>query len=285
MPLLADDSRQLKELAIDIRISILETLNQLGFGHYGGSLSIVETLAVLYGNIMPMTPEIFAQKDRDYFVLSKGHAGPALYATLYLKGFFDKDFLHSLNSNGTRLPSHPDRNLTPGVDMTTGSLGQGISVATGIAYGQLIEGSSHHTYAIVGDGELNEGQCWEAFQFAAHNKLKNLIVFIDDNKKQLDGTTQQICATQDFVAKMQAFGFEASRVKGDDIQAIYDAILTAQTSHSDQPKAIVLDTTKGQGIPFLEKMDANHHLRLDDTLRRQLEDAIRELKTGKEDLT
>lgn len=284
MPLLKEDLQELNSFATDIRVNTLETLNHLGFGHYGGSLSIVETLAVLYGKVMPMTPDTFAKRDRDYFVLSKGHAGPALYSTLYLKGFFDQDFLHSLNTNGTHLPSHPDRNLTPGVDMTTGSLGQGISVATGIAYAQAIEQSPHYTYAIVGDGELNEGQCWEAFQFAAHNKLKNLIVFIDDNKKQLDGTTEQICATQDFVAKMHAFGFEAVRVNGNDIEAIYEAILAAQTSRSDQPKAIVLDTIKGQGVPFLEEMEANHHLRLDVSLRDKLETAVQTLKAEKEEL-
>lgn len=282
MTLSESEVKTLKNFAIDIRINTLETLNNLGFGHYGGSLSIVETLAILYGKIMPITPERFAEKDRDYFVLSKGHAGPALYSTLYLKGFFDKKYLYSLNTNGTNLPSHPDRNLTPGIDMTTGSLGQGVSVATGIAYGQKITNSSHFTYAIVGDGELNEGQCWEAFQFAAHQKLKNLIIFIDDNKKQLDGTTEQICNSQDFVMKMQAFGFDAVRVKGDDLEAINEAILSVQTTQSDQPKAIVLDTIKGQGVAFLEKMESNHHLRLDDEIRQHLEASIQDLKAGKE---
>lgn len=284
MPLTELELQEIKNFARDIRINTLETLNQLGFGHYGGSLSIVETLAVLYGKLMPMTPEIFAQKERDYFVLSKGHAGPALYSTLHLQGFFDKDFLHSLNKNGTRLPSHPDRNLTPGVDMTTGSLGQGISVATGIAYGQSIDNSPYYTYAIVGDGELNEGQCWEAFQFAAHQKLSNLIVFIDDNKKQLDGTTAQICQTQDFLEKMQAFGFDGLRVKGDDIVAIYNAVLSLQNAGSDKPKVIVLDTIKGQGVPFLETMEANHHLRLDAEMRQKLEKAVELLKAEKEEL-
>ena len=277
-----ENYNEIKKLAKDIRISMLKMLLNLGFGHFGGSLSVVETLAVLYGAVMKIDPKNPNWEGRDYMVLSKGHAGPALYSTLYLKGFFDKDFLHSLNQNGTRLPSHPDRNLTPGIDMTTGSLGQGISVATGIAYGQRIESSPHYTYAIVGDGELNEGQCWEAFQFAAHQKLRNLIVFIDDNKKQLDGTTAQICQTQDFVSKMQAFGFEAVRVKGENIPAIYDAIIQLQESSSDKPKAIILDTVKGQGVPFLETMEANHHLRLDAEMRQQLEDAILQLKAERE---
>lgn len=194
---------ELRKFATNIRLNTLRTLNHLGFGHYGGSLSIVEVLAVLYGEIMPMTPEIFAARDRDYFILSKGHGGPALYSTLYLNGFFDKEFLYSLNTNGTKLPSHPDRNLTPGIDMTTGSLGQGISVATGLAYGQRIRKSPFYTYAIVGDGELNEGQCWEAIQFASHQQLSNLIVFVDDNKKQLDGFTKDICNPGDFVENFQ----------------------------------------------------------------------------------
>lgn len=282
MVLSESERLSLEQFALDIRINTLKTLNNLGFGHYGGSLSIIEVLAVLYGKIMRMTPELFSEKNRDYFVLSKGHAGPALYSVLYLQGFFDEDFLRSLNTNGTRLPSHPDRNLTPGVDMTTGSLGQGISVATGIAYGQKITKSPNFTYVIVGDGELNEGQCWEAFQFASHHKLRNLMVFIDDNKKQLDGRTEEISASRDFVEKMTSFGFDAVRVKGDNIQEIYDAIHSYQLNSSEKPKAIVLDTIKGQGVTFLENMEANHHLRLNDELRHQLEWTTDELATQKE---
>lgn len=269
---------ELEQFALEIRVNILETLNHLGFGHYGGSLSIVETLAVLYGEIMPMTPELFSKKDRDYFVLSKGHAGPALYSTLYLKGFFNQEFLHSLNANGTRLPSHPDKNLTPGVDMTTGSLGQGVSVATGIAYAQVIEKSDHFTYTIVGDGELNEGQCWEAFQFAAHQKLSNLFVFVDDNKKQLDGLTEEICQPGDYVQKFEAFGFEAVRVDGSSILAIYDTILALKLSNSSKPKCIVLDTIKGQGVSLIENMTSNHHLRPDQAQLSALSSAANDLR-------
>ncbi|KHD44184.1 transketolase [Streptococcus hongkongensis] len=269
---------ELEQFALAIRINILETLNYVGFGHYGGSLSIAETLAVLYGEVMPMTPEIFSKTDRDYFVLSKGHAGPALYSTLHLKGFFDQDFLRSLNTNGTKLPSHPDRNLTPGVDMTTGSLGQGVSVATGIAYGQAIEESPHYTYTIVGDGELNEGQCWEAFQFAAHQELSHLFVFVDDNKKQLDGLTEEICNPGDYIKKFEAFGFEAIRVNGSSIPAIYDAIVSLKASNHSKPKCIVLDTIKGQGVPLIENMTSNHHLRPDQAQLADLSTAANELR-------
>lgn len=271
-------SVELTRFAKEIRYHTLSTLNQLGFGHYGGSLSIVEVLAALYGEILDITVQNFSSTERDYFVLSKGHAGPALYSTLHLKGFFDEDFLHSLNRNGTRLPSHPDRNLTPGIDMTTGSLGQGMSVATGIAYGQKIQNSPHYTYTLVGDGELNEGQCWEAAQFAAHHGLSNLILFVDDNKKQLDGRTVDICQTFDFVEKFAAFGWEAVRVDGRDIEAILAAVRTAQNSSSGKPQCIVLDTIKGQGVPFLEDMESNHHLRLGGDLTTTLEGIVADLK-------
>lgn len=270
----------LQRFATEIRYHTLATLNQLGFGHYGGSLSIADVLVALYGEILDVTVQNFSSKERDYFVLSKGHAGPALYSTLYLKGFFDHDFLWSLNRNGTCLPSHPDRNLTPGVDMTTGSLGQGISVATGIAYGQKIQHSPYYTYTLVGDGELNEGQCWEAAQFAAHHRLSNLIAFVDDNKKQLDGATAAICQTFDFVEKFRAFGWEAVRVPGGDIAAILEAVAAAKASPSGKPTCIVLDTVKGQGIPFLEEMESNHHLRLGGDLTTKLEEIVSEL--GKE---
>ncbi|HFI0666010.1 1-deoxy-D-xylulose-5-phosphate synthase N-terminal domain-containing protein [Streptococcus suis] len=275
-------SLELKQFATDIRRNILETLNQLGFGHYGGSLSIVEVLAALYGEVLDITVQNFSSKERDHFILSKGHAGPALYSTLYLKGFFDHDFLWSLNKNGTRLPSHPDRNLTPGIDMTTGSLGQGISVATGVAYAKKIQDSPYFTYTLVGDGELNEGQCWEAVQFAAHQELSHLITFVDDNKKQLDGTTAEISRTFDFVDKFAAFGWEAVRVDGSDIEAIIEAIQTFKNSSSNRPKCIVLDTIKGQGVDFLETMESNHHLRLDAVLRAQLEASVHSLKHKEE---
>lgn len=262
---------ELTHFAKEIRYHTLTTLNQLGFGHYGGSLSIVEVLAALYGEVLDVNVQNFASKERDHFVLSKGHAGPALYSTLHLKGFFDKKFLWSLNRNGTRLPSHPDRNLTPGVDMTTGSLGQGMSVATGIAYGKKITDSPYYTYTLVGDGELNEGQCWEAAQFAAHQELSHLILFVDDNKKQLDGRTAEICQTFDFVEKFASFGWEAVRVDGSSIEAILAAIQAMKDSDSSRPKCIVLDTVKGQGVDFLETMESNHHLRLSGQLVDDLE--------------
>lgn len=266
----------LKEFANQIRYYTMKELDHLGFGHYGGSLSIVEALAVLYGEAMNQSSEHPKDPNRDYFVLSKGHAGPALYATLFLTGYFDEKFLYSLNQNGTNLPSHPDRNKTPGVDMTTGSLGQGVSAATGIAKGNQILEKENYTYCIVGDGELNEGQCWEAFQFAAHHRLDHFIVLIDDNKKQLDGYTEEICRPFDFVEKMTAFGFSSWGVDGSNVAEISQAIKKAK-SLKGKPIAIILDTTKGQGIDYFEKMTNNHHVRPNDSDQKAIQKALAEL--------
>lgn len=262
--------------AEQIRMNALKTLNNLGFGHYSGSLSIVETLAVLYNEKMAIDIANPKKAERDYFVLSKGHAGPALYATLFVKGFIDEAELMSLNQNGTNLPSHPDKNKTTGVDMTTGSLGQGISAATGIAFGNKLSGLSNYTYCIVGDGEMNEGQCWEALQFASHRKLDHLIIFIDDNKKQLDGFTKDICNPLDFVTKMQAFGLASERIDGSDCEAISEAIDRAK--QNDVTTVIVLDTVKGQGVKLIEEIKDNHHLRPDQDLLDAIKDEVTTLE-------
>jgi transketolase len=244
----------------EIRLLTLKELHHLGFGHYGGSLSIIEALAVLYGEVMEVDPKNPQWEDRDYFILSKGHGGPSLYVTLSLKGFFPEKLLYTLNQNGTTLPSHPDRNLTPGVDMTTGSLGQGISAAVGVALSHKLSDKNNFTYCILGDGELNEGQCWEAFQFAAHHKLNRLFVFVDDNKKQLDGPTKDIIDPLDFKEKFNAFGFYAVKVDGSSLKEIYKAIEKGK-AQCDKPVAIILDTVKGQGVPYLEEKADNHHIR------------------------
>lgn len=261
----------------EIRLLTLKELEHRGFGHYGGSLSIIETLAVLYGAVMKYDPSNPTWDERDYFILSKGHAGPALYATLALKGFFPEDMLYTLNGNGTKLPSHPDRNLTPGIDMTTGSLGQGVSVAAGVALSHKLSNKPNYTYTIVGDGELNEGQCWEAFMFAAHHKLNNLIVFVDDNKKQLDGPTVDICNPLDFEEKFNAFGFHTLKANGSCLESIYNRIKEGQ-EQSEKPVAIILDTTKGQGVPYIEKMAANHHIRPNEADHTAIVEAINELQ-------
>lgn len=227
---------------------------------------------------MQVDPDDPAWEDRDYFILSKGHGGPGLYAALAVKGYFPQEMLYTLNQNGTKLPSHPDKNLTPGVDMTTGSLGQGVSAAVGVALSHKLSSRNNRTFCIVGDGELNEGQCWEAFQFAAHHKLHDLFVFIDDNKKQLDGPTKDIIDPIDFAAKMDAFGFYVYKVDGSDVEAIHQAI-SQGISQKEKPVAIVLDTIKGQGVRYLEELADNHHIRPNETDTAAIEQAIYELET------
>jgi transketolase len=254
------DLQKIEAFRDEIRLKTLKELYHLGFGHYGGSLSIVEVLAVLYGEVMKVNPQDPKWEDRDYFILSKGHGGPGLYATLAAKGYFPEEVLYTLNQNGTTLPSHPDKNLTPGVDMTTGSLGQGISAAVGVALSHKLSNKDNYTYCIVGDGELNEGQCWEAAQFAAHHKLNHLFVMIDDNKKQLDGLTKDIIDPLDFEEKFKAFGCYTLKVDGRSLEQIYQAIEEGK-GQTEQPVAIILDTVKGQGVPYLEEKADNHHIR------------------------
>lgn len=273
------DVQEVREFARQIRIETLKMLTGLGFGHYGGSMSVVETLAVLYSDVMRIDPTKADWQERDYFVLSKGHAGPALYATLALKGYFPQDDLKTLNQNGTKLPSHPDRLRTVGVDATTGSLGQGVSIATGMALSHKLAKRDNRVFCVVGDGELNEGQCWEAFQFIAHHNLNNLTVFIDYNKQQLDGLLDEVIKPFDLAGKFSAFGFDVLTIKGDDIVALQNA-LTPVRQGEQRPLAIVLDSVKGQGVKYLESLANSHHLRLTPDVKLEIENAIAELEAA-----
>lgn len=268
---------ELKKFAAQIRIDLIKMLKHRRYGHIGGALSIVETLAVLYGDEMKYDPKNPNWEDRDYFVLSKGHAGPGLYSTLANVGFFDKDWLYTLNEGGTRLPSHPDRTKTPGVDATTGSLGQGCSVACGLAQALKMQGKDQFVYLIAGDGECNEGQCWEAFTYIGAKNLNNCIVFIDDNKKQLDGYTKDILNPFSFEDKMRAFGFYAETVKGNDVMAIKNAIDAAK-ERKDKATCIVLDTTKGQGVKYFEELFGNHSVNFNAEMDEVADKAIAELE-------
>lgn len=255
----SDAYRQIEEFALQIRLETMKSFRARGFGHVGGALSIVDTFAVLYSAVMQYDPQNPQWPQRDKLVCSKGHAGPALYATLALKKFFPLDWLLTLNQPGTRLPSHCDRRLTPGIDMTTGSLGQGMSTSLGLALGDRIQRRSSRTFLIIGDGEINEGQIWEGALFAAHNKLDNVIAFCDDNKKQLDGYTKDILDLGDIKSKFSCFGWHTQEVDGQDVRAIYRAIARAG-KESGKPHMIVLHTTKGAGVPEIANMDANHHI-------------------------
>ena len=259
-------ARELTAFAEEIRVETLKTLGYAGFGHIGGAMSIVEVVAALYGEFMRIDPTRPDWPDRDKLVLSKGHAGPTLYAVLALKGYFPRMMLRELNVGGGHLPSHVDRNKTPGIDMTAGSLGQGISAAIGIAMGDKMSGRDSRTYLIVGDGELDEGQNWEGFMFAAAHKVDNLVCFIDKNGQQLDGYTKDVLDTGDIAAKLKAFGWNTQ-----EMGAIMKAIKTA-ISTKGVPSAIVLDTKKGHGCTFAEGVLANHHMNF---TPEQMEEALK----------
>jgi len=269
-----EEKNRLEIFATQIRLETMREIAHLGFGHVGGSLSIVDILAVLYSGAMRIDATNPHWKERDWLIVSKGHSGPAVYAALALKDFFDIGWLKTLNQPKTNLPSHCDRNKTPGVDITTGSLGQGISVATGVALGNKLQGMDNTTYVIVGDGECNEGQVWEAIMFASQHKLDNMILLLDDNKEQIDGYSKEIIDLEDFTEKFEAFKWHAQRVDGHDVMALSQAIENAKQTKG-RPSAIVMDTIKGKGCICAEGQFGSHHMRL---TRQQIDDSIRVLE-------
>lgn len=269
--------QRIADLATEIRIAELEMFAALGFGHIGGSLSITDLLAVLYGGAMRFDAQRPDWPERDRLIVSKGHAGPAVYAALSLCGFFPREMLYTLNQGGTYLPSHCDRNKTPGIDVTTGSLGQGASTACGVAEAHRDE-RELYTYLILGDGECQEGQIWEAAMYAAMRRLKNLITFVDRNQKQLDGFTEDVMALENLAAKFKAFGWNVMSIDGHDHTAIYEAIAAAKAQENDRPSAIILNTIKGRGVAFVEEAFFNHHMTVS---KEQAEEAIRTLRGGK----
>lgn len=267
-----NNTTQLKQLALKIRIGAVEQFQARGFGHVGGALSVCDLLAVLYGHAMRYDPKNPRWPDRDKLVCSKGHAGPAVYAALAVQGFFPYDEIKTLNQPGTRFPSHCDRNQTPGVDMTTGSLGQGSSLAVGQALGDRLKGRSSRTFLILGDGEMDEGQPWEAAMLAAHRGLDNMIWFVDWNKKQLDSYVDEILRPLDFVKKFEAFGFHTQKVNGGDVAALRDAIDVC-AAETGRPHCIVMDTVKGAGVPEVENTEYNHSMNVSaETCERWLAD-------------
>ncbi len=274
-----DDAQkiELTKRAAAIRKHVLEMLLHCGYGHVGGSMSIVETLAVLYGGQLRYDAANPQWEGRDYLVLSKGHSGPGLYAALAQAGFFDSALLNTLNQGGSKLPSHPDRLKTPGIDATTGSLGQGASVAAGIGMALKLKKADQYVFLIVGDGELNEGQCWEAFQLIPGKGLDNVVVYIDENKRQLDGYTNDIMPQYDLTAKMAAFGFHAESVPGADLEAIWSATVRAK-QRKGKPTRIVLDSVKGQGIEYFEKMVNNHSVKFSEQDRQAAAEALARLE-------
>jgi len=270
-----EDIATLKKDALEIRVLTIDMIGYLGKGHIGGSLSIADVLALLYRRHMRVDPKNPTEMDRDRLVLSKGHAGPALYSTLAYHGFFPQDWLHTLNVGGTNLPSHADMNRTPGIDMTAGSLGQGLSAAVGIALGNRIDRRDYYTYCIIGDGESNEGQVWEAAQSAAQWKLDTLIAFTDYNKMQLDGWMTDIMNVEDLNAKWLSFGWFVQRVDGHDF-AQMDVAIERAKAESCRPSMIILDTIKGKGASIAEYNPANHSMNFDYETAQKLIAELRE---------
>ena len=242
--------RQLEEIACKVRIGIIEGVHAAKAGHPGGSLSIAEILTYLYFKEMNIDPANPKNPKRDRFVLSKGHAAPALYATLALRGFFPVDELVTLRQIGSRLQGHPDMKNIPGVDMSTGSLGQGISTAVGMALSSKHFGDNYNVYTILGDGEIEEGQVWEAAMFASNKKLSNLTAFIDLNNLQIDGTIDEVNSAKPVDKKFEAFGWHVIIIDGHDYDAIEAALVEAKTV--DKPVAIIANTTKGKGVSYME---------------------------------
>ncbi len=242
---------QLESHAKAIRSSIIAMITKAQSGHPGGSLSAADILTTLYFAEMNIDPEHPQKVDRDRLVLSKGHAAPVLYATLAEKGFFPKEELLTLRSINSRLQGHPSMKSLPGIDMSTGSLGQGLSVAAGMALAARLDGSAHRVYTILGDGELEEGMVWEGAMFAAHYKLDNLTAFVDFNGLQIDGPVSEVLSPLPIPEKWQAFNWNVIEIDGHDINAIYDAIQRAKTVKG-KPTMIVAKTVKGKGVIQME---------------------------------
>ena len=243
--------KQLKITAAKVRLGILEGVYHAKSGHPGGSLSAADIITYLYFREMRVDPQRPQWEDRDRFELSKGHGAPALYAALALKGFFPMEEMKKLRHVGAMLQGHPDMKGTPGVDMSTGSLGQGISAACGIALAGKLSKKDFRVYAMLGDGELEEGQVWEAAMFASHKKLDNLCVIVDYNDLQISGHLHEVCSPEPITDKFAAFGFHVISINGHDFSQIEHALLEAK-SVTGKPTAIIASTHKGQGVSFMQ---------------------------------
>lgn len=246
-----NEIEKLKKVSCSIRENVIEMVSKAGSGHPGGSLSVTEIITALYFKIMNIDPKNPKDPNRDRLVLSKGHACPALYSALALKGFFSKEILFTLRDIGSILQGHPDMTKTPGVDMTTGSLGQGLSAAIGMALGLKIKKISSFVYCILGCGELQEGQVWEAAMAASHFKLENLIAIIDYNRLQIDGKMEEIMEVEPILQKWFSFGWYCLELDGHNFEQIISAIDLLKNIKS-KPKIIIAHTTKGKGCSFME---------------------------------
>ena len=253
----ASAKKQLAAFATRLRMNVIESVYCAKSGHPGGSLSMADTLAYLYTREMHVDPANPRWQERDRFVLSKGHCAPALYAVLALKGFFPQEQLRTLRQIGSHLQGHPDMKGTPGVDMSSGSLGQGISAACGMALTAKLDGAAWRTYAFLGDGEIEEGQVWEASMFAAHKKLDNLCIIVDNNNLQIDGELDQVNSPYPIPEKFAAFGFNVIVIDGHDYDQI-EAAFEAARRCKGKPTAIIQHSIKGKGVSFMENKASWH---------------------------
>ena len=247
----ASEKKQLMATACKVRMGIIKGTHSAKAGHPGGSLSAAEVFTYLYFKEMNIDPKNPKWANRDRFVLSKGHTAPGLYATLAQRGFFPEEDLLTLRQIGSHLQGHPNMNLTPGVDMSTGSLGQGVSVAAGMALAAKYQGKDCRVYTLLGDGEIEEGQVWEAFMFAAHYKLDNFCAIIDNNGLQIDGKISEVMSPYPIPEKLKAFGFEVAEVNGHDYDQLEAAFAQARQTKG-KPFVIVMTTTKGKGVSYME---------------------------------
>lgn len=255
------DAKKLTEIKIfadELRVEILKMLAEAGSGHVGGAMDLADLVAVLYSGTMRIDPKNPTWADRDYLVMSKGHAGPVLYAALAMKGYFPMEELATLNKIGTRLPSHCDRIKTLGIDMTAGSLGQGVGAAVGIALGNKLAGRDNYTYCIVGDGEMDEGSVWEAMMQAPQHKLDHFIMIVDNNGLQIDGPTKDVADLGDISAKAREFGWFTVDVDGHDVDRIEAAI--AECKAAGRPAFINLHTVKAKGWAQYEGQVGSHYV-------------------------
>ncbi|MBO5321149.1 MAG: transketolase [Clostridia bacterium] len=269
------DAAIIKELQITAckaRISIIEGVHAAKAGHPGGSLSCVDIITYLYSKELNVDPKNPDMENRDRFVLSKGHAAPALYAVLAEKGFFDKSLIKTLRQIGSILQGHPDMKKIPGVDMSTGSLGQGISCAVGMALSSKHFGSGFNVYTVLGDGEIEEGQVWEAAMFAGNKNLSNLTAFVDYNNLQIDGTVEEVNSPAPIDKKFEAFGWHTIIIDGHDFNQIEAALKEAKTV--DKPVCIIAKTVKGKGVSYMENAVNWHGAAPNDELAEQ---ALKEL--------
>ena len=270
----ADETKRLMALACRVRMGVIEGTHAAKAGHPGGSLSAADLFTYLYFKEMNIDPENPQWADRDRFVLSKGHTAPGLYAALALRGFFPWEELKTLRQMDSRLQGHPNMNETPGVDMSTGSLGQGVSAAAGMALAAKHMGKSCRVYTLLGDGEIQEGEVWEAMMFAHHYKLDNLCVVIDNNGLQIDGSIADVMSPYPIPEKLRAFGFAVAEIDGHDFAAM-EAAFTLARETKGVPFAIVMKTTKGKGVSYMENQAGWHGKAPNDE---EYEQAMTELK-------